>query len=58
MKLRNACSFSFLIARVNIWDNTILGKKYKEKKNKKGKKYAQFDKATGVKPTGMWTLLL
>ncbi|XP_066477643.1 cilia- and flagella-associated protein 337 [Tiliqua scincoides] len=36
---------------VNIWDNTILGKKYKEKTNKKGRKYVLFDKATGIKPT-------
>ncbi|XP_054839505.1 WD repeat-containing protein 49 [Eublepharis macularius] len=36
---------------VNIWDNTILGKKYKEKHTQKGRKYIIFNKAAGVKPT-------
>ncbi|XP_053168013.1 WD repeat-containing protein 49 isoform X2 [Hemicordylus capensis] len=35
---------------VNVWDNTILGKKYKEEKTRKGRKYTLLKKATRIKP--------
>ncbi|XP_077204614.1 cilia- and flagella-associated protein 337 [Paroedura picta] len=36
---------------VNIWDNTILCRKYKEKQNQKGRKCTLFNKTAGIKPT-------
>ncbi|XP_060098428.1 WD repeat-containing protein 49 isoform X1 [Heteronotia binoei] len=36
---------------VNIWENTILGKKYKEKHDQKGRKYTLFNKTARIKPT-------
>lgn len=35
---------------VNVWDSTILGKKYKEKHNQRGRKYTLFNKTAGIKP--------
>ncbi|XP_061490480.1 WD repeat-containing protein 49 [Rhineura floridana] len=36
---------------VNIWDNTILGKRFQEKKTQKGRKYTLFNRMTVIKPT-------
>ncbi|XP_042312042.1 WD repeat-containing protein 49 isoform X2 [Sceloporus undulatus] len=35
----------------NVWDNTILGKSYKEKKAQKGRKGILFNRIAGIKPT-------
>ncbi|KAK9401284.1 WD repeat-containing protein 49 [Crotalus adamanteus] len=35
----------------NIWENTILGKKFQVRQNEKGKKYSLSTRMTGIKPT-------
>ncbi|XP_060539122.1 WD repeat-containing protein 49 isoform X2 [Pantherophis guttatus] len=35
----------------NIWENTILGKKFQERPNEKGKKYSLSTRMTGIKPS-------
>ncbi|XP_029141131.1 WD repeat-containing protein 49 [Protobothrops mucrosquamatus] len=35
----------------NIWENTILGKKFQARQNEKGKKYSLSTRMTGIKPT-------
>lgn len=37
---------------MNVWDSTILGIKYKEKHNQRGRKYTLFNKTAGIKPAG------
>ncbi|XP_063162885.1 WD repeat-containing protein 49 [Candoia aspera] len=36
---------------INIWENTILGKKYQERKTQEGRKYTLCTRMTGIKPT-------
>uniref|UniRef100_A0ACB8FAU7 Uncharacterized protein n=1 Tax=Sphaerodactylus townsendi TaxID=933632 RepID=A0ACB8FAU7_9SAUR len=42
---------------MNVWDNTILGKKYKEKHNWKGRKYTLCSKTPVIKPAVVYRSL-